>query len=90
MRQMEQAQILQDVTDQKLLLIRGEIANVLAWPVAFLAMTKWLQNFPYPVKIGISTFVLTALFAFVIALLTVGYQSVRTARVNPEESLRYE
>jgi len=32
------------------------IANVLAWPVAFFAMNKWLQNFPYPVEMGISTF----------------------------------
>jgi len=66
------------------------IANVFAWPVAFFAMKKWLQNFPYPVRIGIGTFVITALFAFAIALLTVGYQSVRAARVNPVESLRYE
>ena len=66
------------------------IANVLAWPVAFFAMNKWLQNFPYPVKIGIGTFILTAGFAFVIALLTVGYQSIKAARANPVDSLRYE
>ncbi len=66
------------------------IANVLAWPVAFFAMNKWLENFPYHVKIGISTFVLTTMFAFVIALFTVGFQSVKAARANPIDSLRYE
>lgn len=66
------------------------IANVLAWPVAFFAMNKWLQNFPYPVKVGIGTFILTAAFAFVVASLTVGYQSVKAARANPVDSLRYE
>jgi putative ABC transport system permease protein len=66
------------------------IANVLAWPVAFFTMNKWLQNFPYPVKIGISTFILTAIFTFVIALFTVGFQSIKAAHVNPVDSLRYE
>jgi putative ABC transport system permease protein len=66
------------------------IANVLAWPVAFVTMSKWLRNFPYHVKIGISTFVLTTVFAFIIALFTVGFQSVKAARANPVDSLRYE
>ncbi len=66
------------------------IANAVSWPVAFFAMNKWLQNFPYPVKIGIDTFILSAGFAFVIASLTVGYQSVKAARANPVDSLRYE
>jgi putative ABC transport system permease protein len=66
------------------------IANVLAWPVAFFAMDKWLQNFPYSVKIGSSTFVLTAVLAFVVAVLAVGFQSIKAARANPVESLRYE
>ena len=74
---------------RKFFLLVG-IANVLAWPVAFLAMTKWLQNFPYPVKIGISTFIFMAIFTFVIALFTVGFQSVKAARANPVDSLRYE
>lgn len=66
------------------------LANVFAWPVAFFAMKKWLQNFPYPVGIGIGTFALTALLAFVIAIITVGYQSLKAARANPADSLRYE
>ena len=66
------------------------IANGIAWPVAFYAMKKWLQNFPYPINIGVSTFVITALFAFIVALFTVGFQSVKAASANPVKSLRYE
>jgi len=66
------------------------IANAIAWPIAFFAMKKWLQTFPYPVTIGLMTFVITALLTFAIAFGTVGYQSVKAARKNPVESLRYE
>jgi putative ABC transport system permease protein len=66
------------------------MANVLAWPVAFFTMRKWLQNFPYPVHIGIGSFILTAMFAFFVALATVGFHSVKAARANPADSLRYE
>ncbi len=66
------------------------IANGIAWPIAFISMKKWLQNFPYPTSIQLSTFVLTAFLTLIIALLTVGYQSVKAASANPVESLRYE
>lgn len=66
------------------------VANAVAWPIAFFAMKKWLQNFPYSVNIGLITFILTALLSLIIALFTVGFQSIRAARKNPIESLRYE
>jgi putative ABC transport system permease protein len=66
------------------------IANIIAWPLAYLAMNRWLQNFAYRISIGIGTFILAALLALLIALLTVGYQAVRAARANPVDSLRYE
>jgi len=66
------------------------LANIIAWPIAYLAMNHWLQNFAYRINIGIGTFILTALLALVIALLTVGYQAVKAARANPVEALRYE
>ncbi len=66
------------------------IANGIAWPVAFIVMKKWLQSFPYPTSIQLSTFVLTALLTLIVALFTVGYQSVNAASANPVESLRYE
>lgn len=66
------------------------LANVVAWPIAFFAMNKWLQNFAYRVNIGIWVFVLSASLALIIALVTVSYQSIKAALANPVESLRYE
>ena len=66
------------------------VANIIAWPIAYLAINNWLQNFPYRVDIGFSIFVLAAVLALFIALLTVGYQAIKAARANPVEALRYE
>jgi putative ABC transport system permease protein len=66
------------------------LANVLAWPVAYLVMRKWLQNFAYRIPIGIGTFVLAGAVALLIALLTVSFQSVRAATSHPADTLRYE
>jgi putative ABC transport system permease protein len=66
------------------------IANIIAWPVAYFAMNYWLQNFAYRINIGLGIFILAALLALVIALLTVGYQAIKAARANPIEALRYE
>ncbi len=66
------------------------VANGIAWPIAFFMAKKWLQNFPYPISLSLSTFLLTAFLTLVIALMTVGVQSIRAARANPVESLRYE
>ncbi len=66
------------------------VANVIAWPLAYFAMNKWLQNFAYRTNIGMGTFVLSTILALLIALFTVSFQSVRTAVANPADSLRYE
>ena len=66
------------------------IANIVAWPLAWFIMNKWLQNFAYRVDIGIWIFILSASLALIIALVTVSYQSIRAAVANPVESLRYE
>lgn len=66
------------------------VANVIAWPVAYLVMKRWLEGFAYHVDIGMGVFVLTALFSMVIAVITVGYQAVKTAVLNPIEALRQE
>jgi len=62
----------------------------LAWPVAYFVMGKWLQNFPYRVSIQWWVFVLSSLAACVVALLTISYQSIKSATANPVDSLRYE
>jgi putative ABC transport system permease protein len=66
------------------------IANIIAWPVAFYAMNKWLQNFAYRIDMTIWPFLLSGFSALLIAFLTVGYQGVKAATANPIESLRYE
>ena len=66
------------------------LANIVAWPLAYLAMNSWLQNFAYQVKINIWTFLSSALLAFLIALITVSYQVVKAAISNPVDSMRYE
>ena len=66
------------------------VANVVAWPVAYYAMNRWIQNFAYRTSIELWIFFLAAFLAFLIALITVGYQAVKTAMANPVEALRYE
>lgn len=66
------------------------VANFIAWPLAYLVMNKWLQNFAYRINLGLGTFVLSALLALQIALMTVGFQAIRAARANPVDALRYE
>jgi putative ABC transport system permease protein len=66
------------------------VANLVAWPVAYLAMHKWLQDFAYRIEISLWIFVLAGVLAFIIALLTVSLQVLRAARKNPVESLQYE
>jgi putative ABC transport system permease protein len=66
------------------------LANLIAWPIAYYVMSRWLQNFAYHVKIGIGTFLLSASLALVTALITISFQAVKAASSNPVESLRYE
>ncbi len=66
------------------------VAIVLASPVAWYAMNQWLANFAYKISIGWWVFALAGLLAVGIALLTVSFQSVKTALMNPVKSLRAE
>jgi putative ABC transport system permease protein len=66
------------------------VANLIAWPLAYYAMNKWLQNFAYRIRISFWMFLASAVIALLIALFTVSYQSFRAARGNPVDSLRYE
>lgn len=66
------------------------LANIIAWPIAYFAMNKWLQNFAFRIHINIWTFVISAAMALLIGIVTVGYQAVKTATANPVDSLRYE
>ena len=66
------------------------LANVIAWPIAWYAMNKWLQNFAYRIDLTIWPFLLAGMSALIIALLTVSWQAIRAATANPVEALRYE
>ena len=66
------------------------IAIMIASPIAWYAMNRWLQDFTYKIKIEWWVFVLAGLLAVGIALLTVGYQSIKAALMNPVKSLRSE
>jgi putative ABC transport system permease protein len=68
------------------------LANILAWPVAFYFMQEWLNQFAYRLHLWDTwwVFLLSALFALLIALLTVSYQALKAALINPVEAIKYE
>ncbi|MBN1822407.1 MAG: ABC transporter permease [Prolixibacteraceae bacterium] len=66
------------------------VAFILAIPVAFYALNKWLENFAYKTSLSWWIFALAGVLALGIALLTVSFQSWRAATRNPVEALRYE
>jgi putative ABC transport system permease protein len=66
------------------------IAFVIATPIAYYAMNKWLENFAYKTELRWWIFALAGLLALGIALLTVSWQTWRAATRNSVEALRYE
>jgi putative ABC transport system permease protein len=65
-------------------------ANVLAWPLAYYGLTKWLQGFAFRTPIGFLPFIMSGLLILVVAFSTVSYQALRAALANPVVSLKYE
>lgn len=66
------------------------VANVIAWPLAWYFMDQWLDSFAYRININIWLYALAAFAALMIALITVSTQTIRAARSNPANTLRYE
>ena len=66
------------------------IANLIAWPIIYVAMDQWLQHFAYRIELSATPFVLGSLLTFGIALLTVSTQAWKAARTNPAVTLRCE
>ncbi|MBN2136074.1 MAG: ABC transporter permease [Acidobacteria bacterium] len=66
------------------------IANIFAWPLGYLLMTEWLQNFTYRTDITITIFVVSGLMALILAVVTVSFQVVKAALANPIISIHYE
>jgi putative ABC transport system permease protein len=66
------------------------IAVVIASPLAWYIMNRWLQDFAYKTNIGFSVFAITTLAAMLIAVITISFQAIRAALSNPVKSLRTE
>ena len=66
------------------------LANVLAWPLAYLGMQEWLANFAYATGVNWLSFVMVALGSLFIALATVSFHSIRAALNNPADTLHHE
>jgi putative ABC transport system permease protein len=64
------------------------LALIIAIPAAYYACGAWLENYPYRTDVGAATFIGTALFVMAIAILTITYQTIKTASLNPVDSLR--
>jgi putative ABC transport system permease protein len=66
------------------------IAIVIATPLSWYVMNKWLEDFAYKINMGWAVFLLSGLLAIVIALFTISFQSIKAAIANPIKSLRTE
>jgi putative ABC transport system permease protein len=66
------------------------VAFIIACPICWIILHKWLMNFAYHAELGLWIFGLAGIIALVIALLTISWQSWRAATRNPVEALRYE
>jgi putative ABC transport system permease protein len=66
------------------------LAFLIAAPIAYFVMQRWLENFAYHIDLSIWTFLLAGVGALSIAILTVSYRTIAAARANPVKALRYE
>jgi putative ABC transport system permease protein len=66
------------------------LASLVACPLAYFILQRWLQEFAYKVNLSIAIFLLSTAFTLMVALLTVSYQAVKAAVSNPVEALKYE
>lgn len=66
------------------------LAFVIAAPLAWWVMSNWLENFTYRIEIGAGIFVLAIAATCLVAMITVGYRSLKAAFANPVDSLRNE
>jgi putative ABC transport system permease protein len=66
------------------------VANLIAWPAAFLVMRDWLNSFDAKIDLGVAPFVAAGLVALAIAVGTIAAHAMKVARANPIHALRYE
>ncbi len=66
------------------------IATVISWPITYMTMNRWLENFAYRIEFSQTLFLMGGVLAFVIAQATVTTQALKTAKRNPVKALKYE
>ena len=66
------------------------ISNLIAWPVGYYLMSRWLQGFAYRVSFGPEIFVLAGFITVFISLLAISLQTLKAATSDPVKALRYE
>jgi putative ABC transport system permease protein len=66
------------------------ISNVIAWPVAWYVMNRWLENFAFHTEMSLSYFLIAGIITFLIASITVGFHAVKAAHTNPVASMKVD
>ncbi len=66
------------------------LANIIAWPVVYLMMKKWLENYVFRTSLGLGIFLVSGVFTLFLALLTAGSKIIKIAEAIPSEALKYE
>jgi putative ABC transport system permease protein len=66
------------------------LANVMAWPLIYFVMDDWLSHFASRINIGPIVFIASGLLVVFVAILTVSYKTIITAKADPVKALRYE
>lgn len=66
------------------------VSNLIAWPVAYYLMNKWLLSFAYRTELSLWIFPISGLLVLFVALATVSYQAIKASLINPVKSLKYE
>jgi ABC-type antimicrobial peptide transport system permease subunit len=66
------------------------IANIIAWPAAFIIISRFLESYAYRIKIGFEAFLMSGAVALFIAAITISFQVVKSSLANPIDALKYE
>jgi putative ABC transport system permease protein len=74
----------------KEIIVLVSISTIIAWPLIYYIARNWLQNYYYRISLNPFDFLIGFIIAISIALATISYRTIKSARVNPAESLRYE
>ncbi|PLX11533.1 MAG: hypothetical protein C0597_14950 [Marinilabiliales bacterium] len=74
----------------KEIIVLVAISTIIAWPIVYFIAKNWLQNYHYKINLNIFDFMIGFVIALSIAIVTISYRTLKSARLNPAESLRYE